>query len=82
MKKHVGIDAAIISAIKGGHSDFGSISSRPYVASAAKEHITASKPEFRVIDGRLQALRKAGQIAYSRKAGWVMINATTSGKKA
>lgn len=28
---------------------------------------------FRIRDGRLQALRKAGKIAYTPKAGWALV---------
>ena len=28
---------------------------------------------YRILDGRLQALRKAGKIAYTSKAGWALV---------
>ena len=31
------------------------------------------RESFRILDGRLQALRKAGKIAFTSKAGWALV---------
>lgn len=33
---------------------------------------------MRVVDRRLQAMKKAGKISYTRATGWVVINAATA----
>ena len=33
----------------------------------------SGRESFRVLDARLQALRKAGKIAYTSKAGWSVV---------
>jgi len=57
MNAYQDIDDKIISAVRGGKTTFTDILS----------HVGG---EFRVIDRRLQALRKRGLLMYSRKTGW------------
>ena len=33
----------------------------------------SNRDRYRVLDGRLQALKKAGKIAYTSKAGWALV---------
>ena len=66
---YTALDAAILERIKQGHT-FASQIEGGAAAKEAGPFTTARMPEFRVIDRRLQALRKAGRIAYSHKAGW------------
>lgn len=57
------LDAAIIAAINVGFSTFYAINRRGAVASVA-ERINPLEP-WRVVERRMQALRKAGRIAYA-----------------
>lgn len=75
---YTGLDAAIMSALKQGHNQFKVICKLPYVASEAKKHEIGTRPDWRVIDARLQALRKAGKIRFRRPSkisdgGWMLI---------
>ena len=70
------LDSAIIEAIRGGKHDFTSLGS---VVRAISEPIAQQSPgrygpePWRIVDRRLQALRKAGKIAYTRSAGWRLV---------
>lgn len=63
------LDAAILERIQAGHT-FASQIEGGDAATEARKFASAKMPEFRIIDRRLQALRKAGLIAYSHKLGW------------
>ncbi len=39
----------------------------------AAAYQTARPEKFRIVDSRLQALRKGGKIAYTAKAGWQLM---------
>ena len=65
------LDAAIVARITAGATSLGGIDSgdvRRLCADIARE---IGRESFRVLDGRLQALRKAGRIVYKR-GGWVL----------
>lgn len=69
------VDAAILAATrKTPGADFTVISR---MADKPAQKVADSAPvalhSFRVIDRRLQALRKAGRISYSRSGGWVLV---------
>lgn len=68
------LDAAIMAAITAGQGQvgFASIVGTRAVRDEARrlEDAHGHKPAFRFVDGRLQALRKAGRIRFSG-AGWV-----------
>lgn len=63
------LDAAILERIQNGHT-FASQIEGGEAAAEARKFASAKMPEFRVIDRRLQAMRKTGLIAYSHKLGW------------
>lgn len=78
--KYARIDAAIIKSVsdrdRGCHAGitFSELLEGP-AGSGALEHQTDQREAFRVLDARLQALRKAGKIKSVRRNGvavWVM----------
>ena len=83
--KYADLDAAILNAIKEGANTFSLIGVHRVVAAEVKKvrdddglNRWAMKPEFRYIDGRLQALRKAGKIQAKRHFNtliWVPVEA-------
>lgn len=66
------LDSAIISRVTEGCVSFAALS-----GAVSKHSETLAKtdpaPAWRIVDRRLQALRKAGRIRYQRKPeGWVL----------
>lgn len=57
------IDARILALIRDGKTHFNQLWADEYL----------HQFRFRAIDRRLQALRKKAKIAYSRKAGWQIL---------
>lgn len=62
------LDAAILQAIRDGNAWFQKMLS--LVKPKALKHVTSRVEVWRVVDRRLQALRKAGKIGFNRKDGW------------
>lgn len=78
-KKHdyTKLDAAILDALKERPHAFSELLGVESVKNEARrlenEPQSFGKPDWRFLDSRLQALRKAGKICYSRKSeGWVL----------
>ena len=67
--KYAQLDAKLIELIKNGAGTFNEITPRADVAALTAPHETATTEGWRVVDRRLQALRKAGKIAFSRDVG-------------
>ena len=67
--KYAQIDAELIELIKSGDGTFNAIASRADVSALTAPHETETAEGWRIVDRRLQALRKAGKIAFSRDAG-------------
>lgn len=73
------LDARIIDAVKARANP---IYSRRCVDEACRLADETGRERFRVIDGRLQALRKAGKVRYFTKAeangqgGWHLVGAS------
>lgn len=71
MSKYAELDEAILGAIKNGCEDFHAIQTSPRVSplswALAKPDRWGSTDPWRVIDRRLQALRKAGRIVYANR---------------
>jgi len=66
---YAAFDAQLITLIAGGMSGFTGLSVR--LADEAKKFCEKPKDEtFRVVDRRLQALRKAGRIGHDTEHGW------------
>ena len=71
------LDYLIVEAIKSGASKFEAINSNTVKDEAGRLYLEdrkvrgpSAKPLFRIIDSRLQALRKRGVIEHSRGCGW------------
>lgn len=80
--KYADLDAAILNAIKEGANTLSLIGVHRVVAAEVNkvrdDDGLMHKPEFRYIDGRLQALRKAGKIQAKRHFNtmiWVPVEA-------
>ena len=69
MSQYNTLDALIVKAIQAGRSPlyYGPCETEAWRIANA----TGRKP-FRVLDGRLQAMRKAGRIQHDSKSGWKM----------
>ena len=71
------IDQLILQAINNGHLP---LYHRPVVVEAVRLASLTSRKEWRIIDGRVQALKKQGRITYltkaegNGKAGWRLVN--------
>lgn len=62
---HEELDKKIIEAVKAGKTQFHRLSE--FLA-------VPGRNGFRVVDRRLQALRKKGALKYDRKSGWSVAN--------
>lgn len=69
MSKYTEFDAKVLELIGTGTDTFTGLSCR--LAEAAKP-FTTGQPTWRVVDRRLQALRKAGKIRYA-KGVWEVV---------
>lgn len=73
MKKqdYTAFDTQLLALIAGGMSGFTGLAVR--LADESKQFCEKPKDEaFRVVDRRLQALRKAGRIGHDSKRGWLI----------
>jgi hypothetical protein len=73
--KHKEIDDAIVAAIVAGHWQFSAISAAvtPLVKSVFPETADVKDP-WRVVDRRLQAMRKGGRLIFLRGRGeWAVV---------
>lgn len=71
MTKYELLDSKIMNKIGGHPVPFSSLYVRDVVEECKKIAVEENKPEpFRILDRRLQALRKAGKIRSTSK-GWV-----------
>lgn len=62
------LDAAILARIADGSNTFMSIFAREVLDASRK--LNGKVSDFRSVDRRLQAMRKAGKIVHDRKTGW------------
>lgn len=78
MSKYDKLDAAIITHIAGGGNH--GVYQVSYLQTLAAKSVDDRYPEaWRIIDRRLQALRKAGRIKYGgQKVGWFVVEAKES----
>jgi hypothetical protein len=74
------LDAAIVAALKDGPAKFAQIFDRPTVASslAPIAELEPSTEPWRVVDRRLQALRRFGTVKHTPK-GWVAVSQGEAG---
>ena len=62
------LDKQILLAVKNGNCTFVQINGKVRVFAAPH---SLAEP-WRVVDRRLQSLRKAGKLSYTRAEGWVL----------
>ena len=67
------LDAALINSIKSGNNLLHRIQSGAVTREAISIALLQSAEGWRIIDRRLQALRKANKIVYSSKTGWIVV---------
>ena len=75
MSKYQSLDDAILARVKNRwpfvHMTHALIMAMPQVRDLAEAAVAGtSRPAFRAVDARLQALRKKGLIEYSTALGW------------
>ena len=71
MSQYDDLDAAILRNLdRFGHATLMFVSGRDARAEADRLAKATGREAFRIIDGRLQALRKRGVIKFDRKHGW------------
>jgi hypothetical protein len=74
VKRFAYVDAAILDALNGRSVTFSALSVIPHVAAEAERVAIptrmGNKHGWRVVDRRLQALRKAGKVKVDRRTGW------------
>lgn len=66
------VDGAILAAVQSGKTTFSQIlpAVKAKATPVAPKSRWAGDGEWRVVDRRLQALRKDGRLSYTRGAGW------------
>ena len=67
--KYAQLDSKLIELIKSGVGTFNEIAPRADVTALTAPHETATAEGWRIVDRRIQALRKAGKIVFSRDVG-------------
>lgn len=71
MKPFAELDALILDALNGRSITFSAMCVIPRIEDASEQAANGTKSTaWRIVDRRLQALRKAGKIVYSRNHGW------------
>ena len=75
MSKYAELDAAIIERLKRGPTPFWSIAvgKAGLIADDIQRRTNFASDGWRIIDTRLQALRKAGKIRADRRNGWTLV---------
>lgn len=66
-------DAELVRLIGSGRRKFAALCSNTRLLELARPLASPSGAEDRIIDRRLQALRKAGRIHYGTRTGWRLI---------
>ena len=67
------LDEALIHSIKSGNNLLHRIQSVAVTQEAMSLALLQRAEGWRIIDRRLQALRKANKIVYSSKTGWTVV---------
>lgn len=73
MSDYKDFDAALLAHIANGKSWFLQLEKQQDLNDLAKPFCSRLTEPFRVIDRRLQALRKQGRIVHSTKFGWRIV---------
>ena len=66
--KYAQLDVKLLELIRSGADTFNVLVVRRDINELAAPHETATTEAWRVVDRRIQALRKAGEIAFRRDA--------------
>lgn len=74
------LDALIVAKCQTSQT-FGVLASDDLIKAEASAHVVGGADSWRVVDRRLQALRKAGRITFSRAAGWLASRPTPTATK-
>lgn len=64
------MDALIVAAVRGGADNFTRILQNRSVREESDRIAGLMRDPMRIVDGRLQALRRRGALTYTSKAGW------------
>lgn len=76
MTDYTKLDALIFDRISAGRTQLDGINSQDVRVEANRLAAETGRDQFRVVDGRLQALRKAGRIEFKRgngfSGGWAL----------
>jgi len=71
MDKYQFFDQLLLQKISEGYSSFSRLQNENGIQAASEDFVRGTRREaFRVVDARLQALRKAGKVTFSSKTGW------------
>lgn len=70
MTDYTKLDALIFDRISTGQTQLDGINSQDVRFEADRIATETGRDQFRVVDGRLQALRKAGRIEFKRRSGF------------
>lgn len=70
---YTAFDAELVRLIGSGRREFAALCSNTNLCELARPFVSPSSAEDRIIDRRLQALRKAGRIHYGTRTGWHLI---------
>lgn len=70
MKDFFILDHAIMAAVTRGKKEHCVLCQDEDVKSSAMPFVTATAPVFRVVDRRMQSLRKRGLLSWTRADGW------------
>lgn len=77
-KDYTKLDAAILEQLLAGNKKFVGLSVR--LEAIATPFASEKAEPWRVIDRRLQALRKTGLVSYSRVEGWAVTSPEMSSR--
>lgn len=70
MTNYIKLDALIVDAVRSGAAQFAFIHAGHARDEAERIARETKRDAYRVIDGRLQALRRGGVLAFTSKGGW------------
>lgn len=71
MSAYKDFDALLLKKISEGYNQFSRLQHQQEIFEQSEDLVRGTKREaFRVVDARLQALRKAGKVTFSTKTGW------------
>lgn len=73
MADYTQLDQLIIGKIYSGAKSFAAIDNGDVYLEANRLHVETGRPAFRIIDGRLQALREKGLIIFDYKRQWSIV---------